>query len=387
MNDKLCFPNYKDGSIINLMASIQNAYGKRKSEYGELKFLKSSEIKKFDNIIVLVIDGLGYDYVKKYGKKGIMARSLKEKITTVFPPTTPCAIASFLNGTPPSKHGILGFFLYISEIKETIVTIRHGIRAKGSLPENIKFEEIYKLTPFSNKIDIETYHIDDENVTDSIYTTAQSGKSKIIGHKGINDCFNKLKEVIQSNKNKKYIYAHIPNHDLLCHDFGLDSKEALEDYNKTDLELKKFLDEIKGTNTMIIVTADHGMINIPKENMILIKDYPELKKTLTLPMYGQSRYANCIVKDKEKFKKIISEKFKDKCEIFNKNEAEKLYGLKINEKFKERIGDFLLVMKKDYGIYDLPPKQSYETYDYNTCDHGGLTENEMYVPLIVINSN
>ena len=46
MGDKLFFPNYKNGSIVNLMASIQNAYGKRKSEYGELKFLKSSEIKK-----------------------------------------------------------------------------------------------------------------------------------------------------------------------------------------------------------------------------------------------------------------------------------------------------------------------------------------------------
>ena len=387
MGDKLFFPNYKNGSIVNLMASIQNAYGKRKSEYGELKFLKSSEIKKYNNIILLVLDGIGYDYVKKYGKKGIMAKSLKGGITTVFPSTTPCAIASFLNGTPPSEHGILGLFLHIPEIKETIVTIKHGIRGKGSLSKDIKFEELYNLTPFSNKINIETYHIDDEKVIDSIYTTSQSGKSKRIGHQGIKDCFDKLKDVIQSNKNKKYIYAHIPNHDLLCHDFGLDSKEALEDYDKTDLELRKFLNEVKDTNTMVIVTADHGMIDIPKENMILIKDYPELKETLTLPMYGQSRYANCIVKNKEKFKKIISEKFKGKCEIFNKNEAEKLYGLKINEKFKERIGDFLLVMKKDYGIYDLPPEQSYETYDYNTCDHGGLNKNEMQVPLNIITSN
>lgn len=379
-------PNYKNGSIINLMSSIEKAFGGN-PKYENLKILESSNIEKYDNVILLVLDGIGYDYVKKYGGEGIMLKSLKTKITTVFPSTTSCAIASFLNGTPPSTHGILGLFSYITEIKETIVTIKHKIRANGPLPENIKFKDLYNLTPFSNRINAETYHVDDKKVIDSIYTTAQSGKSKIIGYENTKDCFNKLKKIIQSNKNKKYIYAHIPNHDLLCHDYGIDSKEVLDDYNEIDSELKSFINDTKDTNTIIIATADHGMLDIPKEKMILLKDYPDLKKILTLPMYGQSRYVNCIVKDKNKFKKIISEKLQDKCEIFDRNEAKALYGPEINKDFKERIGDFLLVMKKDYGIYDLPESQSYETYDYNTCDHGGLTESEMYVPLIIISTN
>lgn len=378
-------PDYEGGSIINLMATIEKALGGN-PKYKTLKQLPPSILEKYDNIVLLVLDGLGYDYVKKQKSQDILKTNLKGKITTVFPSTTPCAIASFLNGTPPSEHGILGLFSYIPEINETIVTIRHGVRGNGPLPKKVKFQELYNLTPFSDKIKCKAYHLDDEKVTESDYTTLQAGKSKIIGYKDNKDCFKKIEKIIRTEEGKKYFYVHIPDHDLLCHDFGLKSKEVLNNYKKTNLELNKFLIKIKNTNTVILVTADHGMIDCPKENMILVKDYPDIQQALKNNMYGQSRYANCIVKDKKKFKEIISKRFNEKCEILEKKDFLKLYGPKMSKRFQKRLGDFLLIMKKNYGIYDLPKNQSYETYDYNTSDHGGLTSQEMHVPLIIIKS-
>ena len=57
-------PDYKGNSIINLMSSISNSFGK-KHDYSQLKTLNSEELKKFKNIVLIVVDGLGYNYLKK----------------------------------------------------------------------------------------------------------------------------------------------------------------------------------------------------------------------------------------------------------------------------------------------------------------------------------
>gem|GEM_PF-4195541 len=35
---------------------------------------------------------------------------------------------------------------------------------------------------------------------------------------------------------------------------------------------------------MVIVIADHGQVDIPNSNKILIEDYPEILETLQIPM-------------------------------------------------------------------------------------------------------
>jgi len=51
-------PNYKDGSIVNLMSSIGRALG-HKSPYKPLKILDPKELKDSKNIVLMVIDALG----------------------------------------------------------------------------------------------------------------------------------------------------------------------------------------------------------------------------------------------------------------------------------------------------------------------------------------
>ena len=64
-------PNYKDGSIVNLMSSISRAFGTR-AKYKPLKILNPSELKS-KNIVLIVIDGLGYEYLMNYKKDNTLA--------------------------------------------------------------------------------------------------------------------------------------------------------------------------------------------------------------------------------------------------------------------------------------------------------------------------
>jgi hypothetical protein len=50
-------PNYSKGNIVNLMSSISNSFGKDHS-YNQLECLNDEDLNKFDNIALIVVDGL-----------------------------------------------------------------------------------------------------------------------------------------------------------------------------------------------------------------------------------------------------------------------------------------------------------------------------------------
>ena len=60
-------PNYDNGSIVNLMSSISQGLG-AESLYQPLPALSPAELSASRNIVLIVIDGLGYEYLMKRGK-------------------------------------------------------------------------------------------------------------------------------------------------------------------------------------------------------------------------------------------------------------------------------------------------------------------------------
>jgi predicted AlkP superfamily pyrophosphatase or phosphodiesterase len=105
-------PDYNGGSIVNLMSSIAKACG-GKTNYVQLKSLSSEEIKN-KNIILLVIDGLGYEYLKK-SNANFLKENLKDKMTSVFLPTTACATTTFQTGVAPQQHALTGWFMFLKK--------------------------------------------------------------------------------------------------------------------------------------------------------------------------------------------------------------------------------------------------------------------------------
>ena len=67
-------PNYKNGSIVNLMATLAGELGGA-SPYGPLKDF-NSEVFAGKNIILMVIDGLGYEFLKKQGRGSFWKKML-----------------------------------------------------------------------------------------------------------------------------------------------------------------------------------------------------------------------------------------------------------------------------------------------------------------------
>jgi hypothetical protein len=149
---------------------------------------------------------------------------------------------------------------------------------------------------------------------------------------------------------------------------------------------KKLAKKLEGTNSIIILTADHGQINTPLEKTLMLKDHPKLLECLSNALSGEPRAAYCYVKQSKKnqFERYIKTKWGKICELHKSEDLVKknYFGLyKPNPKLLDRIGDYVLILKDDYSIKDFLIG---EKKTFHLGRHGGLSKEEMYVPLIVI---
>jgi predicted AlkP superfamily pyrophosphatase or phosphodiesterase len=380
-------PNYKDGSIVNLMSSIAKAYGSN-PQYKELKILPAKELKGSKNIVLIVLDGLGYEYIKKNGKGTVFEKYLKGCMTSVFPSTTASAITSFYTGTAPQQHGYTGWFMLLKELG-VVATILPFIPRYGSVSfsnDGYTKKDVLSVKAFTEKIDVKSYMITKKQISKSDYTKTISKKSEMIPYKNFSDFFIKIAKTIKSDKKKKYVLGYCPDFDSVSHEFGIESKEAEKCFFAIEKGIAKLIKNIEGTNTTLIITADHGLLDTTKQRTIYVEKHPRLKECLTLPLCGDARVAYCYVHpDKTKeFEKYVKTKLKYCCNLHKSKDLIKknYFGIfKEDKRLVDRIGDYTIIMKDNYCILDqiLNNKRH-----YLIGHHSGISKDEMLVPLVVV---
>ena len=273
-------PDYRGGSIVNLMSSIANAcYGK--TSYCNLRNLPSKELEKHKNIILIVIDGLGYEFLKKQGNSFLLDNT-RSSMTSLALPTTASAITTFLTGEAVQQHAFTSWFVYLKELGMTTTILPFMPRVGGERfdKEIIPISQILTEKPFGQKIKRDYYNLTYKPIFDSQFTNYTCQGAKKIKYSTIKEMFSKIASLTKDSR-KKYVYSYWPILDGMEHDFGTESSKAKKHFREIDKEIKKFYNKVRGTDSIIIITADHGLITTPSDKIIQLKDHPKLEECLS----------------------------------------------------------------------------------------------------------
>ena len=378
-------PDYHGGSIVNLMSTISGSFG-IKGLYPELRSLSSSDLKKYDNIVTLVIDGLGYNYVNKT-KENLIKDNVISKITSVFPTTTASCLTSFATGLAPQEHGVTGWLMKIKKDRQvlpsTIIYFKNRRNDKQLTEYGIEPKDVFIDNRLSKKLD-NIHVVYPKEASDLTYFKYFSEGAKKLTYTDLDGYFKVTTQAVKKkSKTKKYIYSYLPDFDGVFHELGSKSKEVKDLYSQINAELGIFLKDIEGTNTLVLITADHGLTDNKENSRININEFPEITDLLNFPLCGEPRAAYCYVKRgrKEEFEKLVNDQLGHVVDIVQSKKMveDRYFGLfEPALAFKNRIGDFILLTKKNYVIKDFLPK---EKVKFHMADHGGLSEDEIFVPL------
>ncbi len=380
-------PNYHGGSIVNLISSIQKSFG-AKSVYKPLKGFNISSLKN-KNVVLIVIDGLGYEYLKKYGKNSFLARNLKQKITSVFPSTTASAFTSLTTGVAPQQHGLTGWFMYSQEIDNIIAPLPGSVFDKRLKPLGSKFDysKIHNKKGFLSDLGAHSIHITKQDYIDSEYSSLIHQGANSLGYENINGFFSQIKSALnQKNVKRKFIFAYWPEFDTLCHKYGTKSKITRNHFDLISKKIKLLEKTAKKNNAVILVTADHGQIDSDDSKMIDLMSYRDIVESMLVASTGEPRATYFHIKKNKKmqFEKCVKNKLKKYCEIYKSSDLIEMnffgHG-KPHKELKNRIGDYVLIMKENYAI-----KNHFVLEKTPIGHHGGLSKEEMFVPLILVDS-
>jgi len=369
------------------MSSISNSFGK-KHDYRELNLLDSKELKKFKNVVLIVIDGLGYNYLKKQ-ENSFLLNNLKTSLTSTFLSTTACANTSFSVGYPPQQHALTGWDINLKEIGAITTILPFMPMFGGESLVNSEFEmnQIMNIQSFHKGFMADCFTLIDKKISNSSFTNYVSKDTKIISTSSYKNTFIKLKKLINTkSKKRRFIHVYIHELDGVMHEEGLNNKKVKNIFQELNNLIEKLSKSIK--DTKLIVVADHGLINTTKDKEIYIENIKGLKECLTIPLAGESRVRDCFVRPRKvkEFEKIVKSKLSKYCWSYKGEQLIKdnFYGLgKPNKKLIDRVGDYVLIMKENYTLRDKLSNYN-KSKKFHKSVHGGVTSGEMLVPLIII---
>lgn len=381
-------PDYQGAGIVNLLSSLITGLGGEPNGYAPLNGLSSAEVGAYRNVVLIVVDGLGYEYLIRQDRGSFLRQHLRGRMTSVFPSTTATAITSFLTGLAPQQHGLTGWHMYFKELG-AVLSVLPGVPRYGGIPLGkcgIEAEKFFGHVPIFNRIPLPCYIVSPRRIAHSDFNLAHQGRAELRDFDTIEEFFGVIVRTLRKDVHRKFIYAYWSELDHIGHENGSASPEAEQHLAELDSAFEAFFGNIAGSDTLLIVAADHGQIDTSPERAIELDDHSELNECLILPLCGERRAAYCYVKSGEaqRFERYVQDNLAAYLELHLSRDllASGCFGSGTpHPRLTERIGDYMLIMKENYVIKDwLPGERPYRQIGV----HGGMSPEEMFVPLIVV---
>jgi hypothetical protein len=401
--DHFVRPDYDGRSVANLAPTIARLLNTN-FEGTELKRNLLAEVdEEIGHVILFIVDAFGYNLL--FRTKGVRAaldlifprgRAKRTFITSVFPSTTSAALTSISTGLTPSEHGMLGYTLFLKELGSVVNMItlspvnekeKSRIFDLGLTPERLLPH--VKLTEALEQSGIPTRFLIRFELKGSGLSTLLYKRSEAIPYLSLSDMFLSLSKILHERKGGLTI-VYWDGLDAMQHHYGPFSKETNFELFTFLNSMREFFGNVKRNSldgVFFMLSSDHGQAETKDELAFKAEDIKLFKESLAIPPTGEGRCAYMhLRRDAKRFNRNFEEKLgKHFCLLeTGKLALSGLFGKPaVPREYMDRLGDFISIARgasKLVFTYDVRERHEPPFVRYGS--HGGLTINEMVVPLI-----
>jgi predicted AlkP superfamily pyrophosphatase or phosphodiesterase len=211
------------------------------------------------------------------------------------------------------------------------------------------------------------------------------GVDEIRGHHLASDFWAQLRKLLAETRGQRALLtAYWSGLDTLAHAYGPETGLWEAEFRTVShLLAEEFLARLPAQDregTLLLVTADHGQIQIPGEKIVTAAGHPELSRHLLVPIVGESRAAFVYPRPgrASAIRAYLERSFPNRFSVVDSVQALEagLMGRPIQDETYARAGELLILPRGNHALQQKEPKVAL------VGRHGGLTEDEMLVPLI-----
>jgi hypothetical protein len=330
--------------------------------------------------VVFVVDGLGaHNLAQRSGHARFLASAWtkKDSARTVFPSTTATALTSLLTGVPAGSHGIVGYRARVPGTDHVVNQLR-GWETDGLDPLTWqRAQPILEREAAAGRpcFVVSKHAYADSGFTKAILRGAEFTAAQSIGERAL------IAADLAARHPGSLVYLYAGELDAVGHKRGWESDEWVAALETVDAAARALSSSL-AVGTGAVVTADHGMIDVPRHRQILLGERDALVDGVRL-IGGEPRMLHLYAEDGEADRVLAAWRASESGRSWIVSRAEAidagLFGPAVDDDVAPRIGDVLVAARAGIAYYD--DRLADKGPQSMVGQHGSLTNEERVVPL------
>ena len=353
-------------------------------------FTNSLALPAAEKICVVLADGLGRNLLKQKAAHTPFLRSVVQAgqgevpvwLDSTFPSTTAAALSSFGTGLPAGQHGMVGYDVLDPDQDKVVNLLGNwdaGVDPSAWQPFPTVFERI------AEDVDVSTVSL--AQFDNSPMTRAALRGGRFISGTTSHARTAAAAEAMASS-GPSLMYFYVNELDKAGHRYGCRSEQWEHQLEELDATVKRLSASLPA-GTTILLTADHGMLDVPEPQRIDFSQDPELvegvRHTAGEPrmvhLYLEEAHLEAAAGARDRLLAAWKARFGDRVWAFTREEAVAggLFG-DVRPAVEGRIGDVMIAARDAVALYD--GRRMRPTAMEVVGQHGSLTKAEREVPLL-----
>jgi predicted AlkP superfamily pyrophosphatase or phosphodiesterase len=382
--DSAPVPEYGTGSLADLLPAV--AAGLGVPGFGPARL----PLAPADRACVFLIDGLGWELLKAHPDEAPFLNSILgtscggtgRPLSAAFPATTATSLATVGTGLPPGSHGLPGYTVRNPETGELMNQLRWKPWTDPAVWQ--PYPTLFELTEAAG---VYTAQVTSPAFRDTPLTKIALSGGTFHGRLSGEERMDLSAELL-ADSDRALVYTYYSDVDGNGHRYGVDSDAWRGQVMHVD-RLAQRLAERLPPRSVLYVTADHGMIDIPfdEESRIDFDEDWELRAGVALlGGEGRARHVYAVPGAEADVLAVWREVLGDRFWVASREEAIAAgwFGPRIDERVYGRIGDVVAAACDDVLIIASRQEVNESAMVGN---HGSMTAVEQLVPLLEIRSS
>lgn len=375
--DGLPLPAYGRAALSDLMPSVLAALGVP----GEPDALGLPPMRR---CVLLLVDGLGDALLRRHGADAPFLSSLDRRtLTAGFPSTTATSLASLGTGLPPGEHALTGYTSYVPELDDVVGWLTWTAAGGADLRERLVPEAVQPApTAFerAERAGVAVTVAAPAVFRGSGLTRAVLRGGRYRGSVSPGDAVAAAAE--GSRADRSLVYCYTADLDLTGHVRGVRSEAWRSQLRLVD----RFAEELASRlppGTTLLVTADHGMVDVEEQSRVDADSRPALWDGVrALAGEPRVRHVHCLPGAVDDVLAAWRSELGDRMWVGRGPDAIEagLFGPRVGAVARSRIGDVLAIATGDVAVVRSTSEPQMARLRGH---HGALTADELDVPLLL----
>ncbi|MCU0300952.1 MAG: alkaline phosphatase family protein [Candidatus Nanopelagicales bacterium] len=328
------------------------------------------------HVVVLLVDGLGARQLQAHAALAPRLAALPElgPLAAPFPSSTAISLTSFGTGLPPGMHGIVGSSFRL-EGGQVLSPLTWGAdpnpiatQPEPTLLERAAVAGVHVATaaPAAHR----GSGLTRAALRGGAYPGAETIADRVLVAAG-------TITAARAAGAPSLVYAYWPDLDKAGHIHGVASEAYRTELPRVDA-LVADLAALTGPDVALLVTADHGLVDVPDGRRVDVEAHPALRDGV-LTILGEPRVRHVYTEPGRTdevlttWRRVLGER----ADVRARGAVAELLG-PVDDWHAERIGDVVAIAREDWALVSERVDRLVSSL---RGQHGGLTPDEVEVPL------